>query len=61
MFYLLTSIPFSTVACETSNPCTFKCVSYVSVSNTNDMEFRLFIALGNKSKQQLFHAEKACL
>ena len=44
---------------------------YVSVSNANDMEFCLSIALGNEmdmasltlliSKQRLFHAEKALL
>ena len=48
MFYLLTSTLFSTVDCETSNPSTFKCISYMRDSNASDTEFRLSIALGNE-------------
>ena len=44
MFYQLTSILFSTVACETSH----LNASHVCVSNASDMEFRLSIAVGNE-------------
>ena len=71
MFYLLTSILFSTVACETSNPCTLKCVSCmhlqrkgrnsISVSNTLGNGMDMFRVMFLDIKYNYFMLKKFCL